>query len=356
MTGIGDHRRSQVGGHVVQTRRRRHAAGRAVAARPVAAQPPVGAEVFVEPAVAERRGDPFGLAPLQQGVDQRVSSGDRLQPPRPGVGQFDADAAQQRLDLCRIAQVVACVRRVLQHLCIACSSLLGGLGLAARPRADEAGDDLLGGTPIHRQPVGRQFGAQQLGCRLRPGRRSRPGTVREVDQPRFLANGDLCGELRPATQPLRRPGKLGFQPLRLEVSVGPQRLVGWPGLRCIGEQIDGFDSRQAVDVQVVKHRPHSVRIRTPPAGEQTVHRGDVPALGHPYTSVRPATSPPGPTSPSAAGRPLRYRAPLRPGSRWPPTATTHRASPPPTRLPAPWPAARKPPRSKPAVRSSSTMS
>ena len=63
---VGGHDgRAQRGRHVVQARGRGHPARRAVRAGPLAAQPPVGAEMIVQPRVAIRSSDPLRLPPLQ---------------------------------------------------------------------------------------------------------------------------------------------------------------------------------------------------------------------------------------------------------------------------------------------------
>ena len=87
---LGDDRRSEIGGHVVQSGRRGHPPGGAVRRRPLAAQPSVGADVGVEPRVAERRRDALGLAPDEQVVDERMLVAQLLETPRPGVGHLDA--------------------------------------------------------------------------------------------------------------------------------------------------------------------------------------------------------------------------------------------------------------------------
>ena len=74
-------------------------------AGPPSPQPAVGADVLVEPVVAVRRGDPLGLAPRQQRLDERVRVAMGLQPPGPRVGHLDADAPQQRPHLLGVAQV-----------------------------------------------------------------------------------------------------------------------------------------------------------------------------------------------------------------------------------------------------------
>ena len=61
--------------------------------------------MLVEPGVAVGRGDPLGLAPPQQRVDDRVRGAERLQAPGPRVGHVDAGPVQQVPHLGRVAQV-----------------------------------------------------------------------------------------------------------------------------------------------------------------------------------------------------------------------------------------------------------
>ena len=88
----------------------------------------------------------------------------RFQAPRSGIGNLDTDAAQQVLDLPRVAQVdVGAAGNMHQHSCIAARASVVRLAIAARARADETGDELLGAADIYREAVVHQLGAQQFG-------------------------------------------------------------------------------------------------------------------------------------------------------------------------------------------------
>src|SRR5690606_38949574 len=102
----------QLGGQVVQPGAGGHSPGGAVGAAPLAVQatptvacPGVGAHVLVEPPVAVGGGDPFGLAPRQEGADQGMVVGVLLEPPGAGVGKVEAGPAQQGLDVGGVAQI-----------------------------------------------------------------------------------------------------------------------------------------------------------------------------------------------------------------------------------------------------------
>ena len=95
VAGLGDDRPAHFGGHVVKATRRGHPSRRAVGPCPHPAQPAVGTEMLVEPGVAVGRGDALRLSPDKEGFDQRVRVPKRPQPPGPGVGHLDADAAEQ---------------------------------------------------------------------------------------------------------------------------------------------------------------------------------------------------------------------------------------------------------------------
>ncbi len=66
---------------------------------------PSATKVLVEPGVAVRGGYPFGFAPGEKGIDQRVRAGERPQPPCPRIGQLDPSPGEQRAHLSRAAQV-----------------------------------------------------------------------------------------------------------------------------------------------------------------------------------------------------------------------------------------------------------
>jgi hypothetical protein len=107
VAGLGGDRHPQPGGEVVQPGARGHPAGRSVGGRPRPAQPAVGADVPVEPAVAVSGGDAFGLAPVEERGHARMGVPEGLQPPGPGVGNPQPDPAEQLAYLHGVAQVDA---------------------------------------------------------------------------------------------------------------------------------------------------------------------------------------------------------------------------------------------------------
>jgi hypothetical protein len=162
--GLGHDRLAQRGRHVVQPRGRGHPARGAIRSGPGPAQPAVGPEVLIQPGVAVRGGDPLRLAPLKQRAHQRMRVTTFPEPPRPRVRHVHSDPGQQRAHLRRAAQIRGGPRRrVAKHLIVTGGAEGGGLGLAARPRADEPGEHTFSGRAVHRQPVRGQLGAQQLG-------------------------------------------------------------------------------------------------------------------------------------------------------------------------------------------------
>ena len=118
-----------------------------------------------------------------------------LQPPGTGVGHLDADASQQRPDVVGPPQVDAPARRgVAQHSGVTGGPLDVGLGRRRRPGPDDGGDDPLGLDAVDGQAVGGQLHAQQLGRRLRPGRRGRPSG-------QGVGQGDAGGRRRRSPAP-----------------------------------------------------------------------------------------------------------------------------------------------------------
>ena len=218
------HRRAQLGGHVVQPGRRRHPPGGTVGAGPLAAQPPVGAEVGVEPGVAVGRGDPLGLAPGRAARDQRVGvrASSRSRQARvsgtsmPMRGSSELTWAglrrSKRLPGGRVASTAAS-RAVARR----------SAASASRGRGpDERGDELLGDGPVHRQAVGRQLGAQQLGGRLRARRRRQLAPAR---QPRCWIAAASQTERRVARAPVgAEPARRRARPVNR--SSGPSGAAG----------------------------------------------------------------------------------------------------------------------------------
>ena len=98
--------------------------------------------MFVEPGESECSEDAFSATPREERFHDRVSVAERLESPRPRVGDLDADAAQQRLDLIGAAQIECDTgRKMLQHVVISTLQLSGGFGRIAGAGTDEPGDD-----------------------------------------------------------------------------------------------------------------------------------------------------------------------------------------------------------------------
>ena len=278
---VGGHdRRAQRGRHVVQARRRGHPARRAVRAGPLAAQPPVGAEMLVQPRVAVRGGDPLRLPPLEQRADQRMRVPHLPQPPGPGVRHVHADPGQQRSHLGRAAQVGGDTRRrVPQHLRVAGRPQGRGFGLAARPGADKGGQDLLRDRPVHRQPVRGQLRAQQFGGGLATGRRDGHRPAVQPGQRRLLKPGDRAGQRRPPGHPLGAVRPAAADPLRAQVPVRRHRVAAVALVHA--EQVERAVGRHRPGVQPAQPGPGPAGVGPPAAEQQPVRRGDVPARRQP---------------------------------------------------------------------------
>ena len=276
----GDDGRAQRGRHVVQARRRRHPAGRAVRAGPRAAQPAVRAEVRVQPGIAVGGGDPLRLPPVEQRSDQRMRIPHLPQPRGPGVRHVDTHPGQQRLHLSRAAQVGGDARgRVPQDLRVTGGPLRRGVGLAARPGTDEGGQDLLRDSPVHRQPVRAQLHAEQFGGGLGAGRRQGHRPVIQRGQRRLLLPGEVQGQGGPACHPLRAVRPAAADPLRAQVPVRRHRVAGVAHVHT--EQVERPVGRHRVGGQAAQPGPGPARVGPPAAEQQPVRRGDIPARGQP---------------------------------------------------------------------------
>ena len=220
---LGHHRGPQLARHRVQAGGGGHPPGAAVAARPGAAQPAVGAEVVVEPAVAVGGGDPLALAPLQQGVDERVGAGQLLQPPRPGVRQVESVAAQQVLHLQRAAQVDGgVVGHGVEHDAVAPRPDPALVGLVGRAAAGHLADQPLGLAPGRRGDRWRR--ARPPPGRPRTRRTRRAGRCRVPGPPRTSSSW------RPATSRARaaqRRARCGVLPQAPDAQSGRR----WPSGR-----------------------------------------------------------------------------------------------------------------------------
>jgi hypothetical protein len=125
----------------------------------------------------------------------------RLQPVRPGIGHIHPDGAQQPEHLRGAAQVARHpVRREGQHDGVPRRPQPQRLRVAARPGADDLGQQVLGSLPVDRQPVMAQFRAQQFGRRLRRRDCQRRRTSAGLRQGLPLQAGHLNRQRRPATQ------------------------------------------------------------------------------------------------------------------------------------------------------------
>ena len=263
---------------------------------------PSATEVLVEPGVAIRGGYPFGFAPGEKGIDQRVRAGERPQPPCPRIGKLDPGPGEQRAHLSRAAQVdVAGGWSMAQHLGVALSALFGHFAGGARARPHDPSNDPFGDGAVHGQPVGGQLGAEQFGCRLRTGQSARPRTVAELSQPRLLKSGGLRCQLGPSKDPARGASPSPTRPLRPEIAVGLNGVLPVAVVLGVAEQVRWRHCRDRVERQVVQLRPHSGRVGPPPAKEQAMYRGDVPTCRYPHSGTderdRRLARPPHPSGP-----------------------------------------------------------
>jgi len=301
---LRDHRRTQHRRHVVQPSRRRHPPGRAVAPGPLAAQPPVRAEMRVQPPVTVGRRDPLRLPPLQQGLDQRILVLQFSQPRRPGVRHVDAHLAQQVLDLDRTAQVGDRARgQVPEHDLVPLRPQRKRLGVAAWARPDETGQQFLGQRAVHRQPFVGQLGAEQFDRRLRDGDSSdgRPFGG-DLGQLSALERRHLDRQRRPACHPRRAGRPLAVHPRRPQRPVGRYRIIGVVGQI---EQIRPRMGRPRMGRpggslgQSMQASPHQRRIGPPATEQHAMDRRDIPARREPHPG-RPGRGRARPDHPSRA--------------------------------------------------------
>ena len=204
-------------GQVVQPVLGGHPAGGAVAGRPAAAQPVVGADVRVEPAVAVGRGDPLVPAPVEQRVDERVHVPVRLEHPLAGVRHVDARRRRACSRTC--AGLRRSVRlapgRVAQHEGVALAAAPPPSASVGRPRPGGVGDELLGarrgrsGSPSRSQLEAQQ-GRRRLGVHRADephrGRRAPASCCRWRGLERGLAPRRAGARGRAATRRGRRAG------------------------------------------------------------------------------------------------------------------------------------------------------
>ena len=284
---LGDDGGTELSRHVVQARRRRHPARRSVRPRPVAAQTTVGAEVLVDPEVAERGADALGPTPREERGDDGMPVDHPLESPRSCVGHLDAGAAQERPDRVRAAQVDAVGDgEVGEHLGVALGQTPHLVLDRERPRADEARDDPLGGGPVHREAVTFEFGAEDLRRRLR--HRRAPSAVRSGEGPDvlggFAPEGGvlstlaLDGELGPGDHPGGRIAPRPLRPVVAEVAVGADRFVRIAVVVLLVEEVDRGAVGEPGRVESVDGGPHVGRLAAPAAVDETVDGGQVPAL------------------------------------------------------------------------------
>jgi len=234
-----------------------------------------------EPAVAVGGGDPLRLAPLQQGVDDRMGVAEGCEDPLAGVGNDHPHRSQQLADLKGVAQVGGLApRHMAQHLRIALGTHLPGVALAGRPRPGRLPDEALRGPAVHGQPVPLELDAQEGRGRLRVRGRHGPGVG--TGEAVLLAGGAVEGGLGPRQQAraVHRPG--GRACLWPQVAVGAHHRVrrrslgvGCPEV----EQVTGRGLREALRLQPAGRGPGEGRRCLPSSGRETVGLGDVPAAG-----------------------------------------------------------------------------
>ena len=272
---------------------------------------PSAAEVLVQPRVAVGGGDPLRLAPVEQRADQRMRVPHLPQPPGPGVRHVDADPGQQRLHLGRAAQVDGDARgHVPQHLRVAGGPQRHRVGVAARPGADEGGQDLLRDGPVHRQPVRGQLGAEQFGGGLGAGRRQGHRPAVQRGQRRLLLPGDIQGQGRPPCHPPWTVRPAAADPLRAQVPVRRHRVAG-----VAPSTPNRSSGPPAGIVSVARPRSRAQASRGRPASRRTAAGAPrrYPSTWPAASRRRPAAPPSGPTrAPTGAAVP---RPPARPRPR-----------------------------------------
>ena len=221
------HRRAQLSRQVVQPRRRSHAARRPVGRLPLAAQPAVRPDVAVAPRPAVRRCGPLRLAPGEQRRHGRGGGGVRLEPPRAGVGQVQADPRQPLLDLVGAAQVHGQVGED-QRIPRGPLRRLGRR--VGRPWADHVGQQRARHVAVERQPavlqLDRQQGRRGLGPRGEHRQRrplARRSGVRQGGQRRGLLLLERQGHLGPGRRRLQVLEPPAPQPLPAELAVRAHR-------------------------------------------------------------------------------------------------------------------------------------
>ncbi len=278
---LGDDRRAEFRGHVVQPRGRGHPAGRAVRRRPLPSETPVGPDVLVEPAVPEGGGDALGLAPGEQRVDDLVLVTQLLETPGAGVGHLDADASQQRLHAGGVAQIEVAERT---------REMRGARGGRVRRRAvassarvdrswtDERRDDPLGLGDVDGQAVGFELGAQQRGRRFRScgARCRRAGRARRPSSSscrRWTSSASAAQ--RPQVVEVRLPEPV--DPGRVEVPVGADRVdtVVVAGLARTGREPPSVG--RSVGVEALAVGPDPPGAAAPTTDEEPVDGLEIPA-------------------------------------------------------------------------------
>ena len=341
--GLGGDSRPQIGRQVVQSRRGRHPARRTVAARPRTPQPPAD-DVLVQPSVPVRGGDPLGLAPRQQRLDDGMDVAKLFEPTRPRVRHVDPDAPQHRPHVGRIPQVDrrARARRVAARAASALA--LRSLGARRRPRGRgpiAAPMIRSASTTSNGSPRAGQLGAQELGRRLRPGSRQR--TIRIGPAPPAVRRCSSAAASASCAHLATRSGDAVHPPLVHSGRRCPSARTGCSGSSASSSPRSRRPPRRAGRVvpSSAGSRPQvRATTPTPPAPTPAIRRATVgarsarPSTGRPPPRPRPARRRwSDPTTPTAAPTRPRSQQPTPPG----PCRTNHCAAPhrPPTPSPSP---------------------
>ena len=279
----------------MQTAGRGHAPRRAVAPGPRAAQPPVWAEMLIEPGVSVGGGDPFRLAPFKERADQRRAVPELLKPPGAGVGHVDPRRREQRLHLGGAAQVASGpVGRVPQHPRVPRRPDGRGVGGPARPRPDDLGEQAFHRRQADRKPVRRQFRAQQLRGRFRASGTD-PAYLPLPFQAGKLQPGGLKRRGRPEHRRVRRiPGRA--KQVRLARDRG--YLVGLLPVQA-SPHVPGLRRHPPNSSRCTAATSQQVASRTPAATspcasccDQTAHRGRIFSSAIPTSETDASHSPP----------------------------------------------------------------
>lgn len=223
-----------------------------------------------------RRRDPFGLAPVQQGVDQGRPGPIRLQMPGASVLDIDSAAPQHVPHGQRVAKVDApTTGKVLPHDGISAAANLRSMPVVGRTRSRRLGDQPFERGPVDRQSVLLQLDAEHRG----PGfacctGQTATSIIEHIGLPQRCVESGTTPQfaVSAVTQPLRRscPCRQRLPRTQRGVLVGETCEQVGPTRPCL-TFLDGGGDRQPEP-----RRPDRDRVVPVAPRDQTVNGGDVP--------------------------------------------------------------------------------